>query len=179
MNLGDTLTECIAYASSQFPELLVIVTYGNHAPDLCFHMGLQLKMTFKNTPNVTIDRERQERKYVLFGKVGLGFAHGYNSKSKAAISRLLPNMVNEAPELTYKSHSGIRKFFLGDIHHEKEYMFLRGEDGQGLQVQFMRSAGRSGKYEWDNGWSGTPKSAYLWSYPKDASREWVDKIVWR
>jgi hypothetical protein len=109
-------------------------------------------------------------------------AHGYHCKTKSKLERLPANFsqdTEESSRIWYETRDGIRKAFLGDIHHEEQYQFLGGLDTVGLNVQFMRSVGNTGKYEWDNGWTGVPKTAYLWRFFESGDKENMFKEQWR
>lgn len=174
----EAVIKVIRYAAENFNSVIVPVIYGNHDEDLDFFLGMVLEQAFKNINHVQINKNRKERKYYRFGKNGFMFAHGYHSKSKRAMERLPLNFAEEATDIWSQTKGGIRKAFLGDIHNEEQYQFLRSKDSIGMNVQFMRSISNSGKYEWDQGWTGVPKSAYLWRYVEDGSKESVQKNVW-
>jgi hypothetical protein len=94
------------------------------------------------------------------------------------MQRLPLNFAEEATDIWSNTKGGIRKALLGDIHNEEQYHFLRSKDSVGMNVQFMRSVSNSGKYEWDNGWTGVPKTAYGWMFKKDGSTERTIKDIW-
>jgi hypothetical protein len=175
---SEMLIEVLRYAAEQFPVVTVPVIYGNHDEDLDFFLGMLLKHAFSSTSHVNIDYSRKERKYYRFGKCGFLMAHGYHCKTRSKMQRLPSNFAEEATDIWANTKGGIRKAFLGDIHNEEQYQFLRSKDSVGLNVQFMRSVTNSGKYEWQNGWTGVPKTAYLWTYDRKGSVENVNKKVW-
>lgn len=177
----DTLIQLIRYAAERFRDVKVIVIYGNHDYDLDFFLGMVLDRAFETTTHVTVDYKRQERKYYQYHMVGLMYAHGYHCKSKSALERLPTNFsedTDESARIWYETRGGIRKALMGDIHHEEAYQFMGGYDSQGLSIQFMRSVGNTGKYEWDNGWTGVPKTAYGWLFNKEGTSERVIKDIW-
>jgi hypothetical protein len=175
---SKSVIRIIRWAAENFHSVKVPVIYGNHDEDLDFFLGMLLEQAFDTTDHVEINRERKKRKYYRFGKNGFMFAHGYNLKSKSKMERLPINFAEEATEIWSQTKRGIRKAFLGDIHNEEQYNFLRSKDSIGMNVQFMRGISNSGKYEWDNGYTGVPKTAYLWRFFEEGNRENVNKTVW-
>jgi len=177
----EAVIEVLRYAAENFQRVVVPVVYGNHDEDLDFFLGMVLEQAFATTDHVEINKDRIERKYYKFGNNGFMFAHGYHSKRKSDIQKLPSNFsedTDKSARIWYETRGGIRKAFLADIHHEKGYQHERNKDGIGLSIQFMRSIGNQGKYEWDNGWTGVPKTAYLWRFFEEGNKEHVYKQVW-
>lgn len=177
----EAVIKVIRYAAENFQKVEVPVIYGNHDEDLDFFLGMVLEQAFANTDHVNVNKDRIERKYYKFGNNGFMFAHGYHSKRKRDIQKLPSNFsedTDKSSRIWYETRGGIRKAFLADIHHEKGYQHERNEDGIGLSIQFMRSIGNQGKYEWDNGYTGVPKTAYLWRFFEEGNKEQVFKQVW-
>jgi hypothetical protein len=174
----EAVIRVIRFAAENFSVVKVPVIYGNHDEDLDFFLGMLLNQAFESTSHVEVNYDRVERKYYQFGKTGLCYAHGYNCKTKSAMQRLPLNFAEEATEIWSATKGGIRKALLGDIHNEEQYQFLRTKDSVGVSVQFMRSVSNTGKYEWDNGWTGVPKTAYGWMFNRDGSQEKVTKDIW-
>ena len=174
----EAVIRVVRFAAENFKDVKVPVIYGNHDEDLDFFLGMLVNQAFKTTSHVDVNYDRVERKYYQYGKVGLCYAHGYHCKSKAAMQRLPLDFAEEATDIWSNTKGGIRKALLGDIHNEEQYHFLRSKDSVGLNIQFMRSVSNSGKYEWDNGWTGVPKTAYGWMFNKDGSQEKVTKDIW-
>jgi hypothetical protein len=178
----EILIRLIRYAAERFPKVIVPVVYGNHDEDLDFFLSVVLEQVFQNVDHVEIHGDKLERKYFQLGNNGIMLAHGYHCKTKSKLERLPANFsqdTEESSRIWYETRDGIRKAFLGDIHHEEQYQFLGGLDTVGLNVQFMRSVGNTGKYEWDNGWTGVPKTAYLWRFFESGDKENMFKEQWR
>jgi len=175
---SDAIIRVIRWAAENFHAVHVPVIYGNHDEDLDFFLGKLLEQAFATTSHVHVNRERKKRKYYRFGKNGFMFAHGYHLKSRSKMQKLPINFAEEATDIWSQTKGGIRKAFLGDIHNEEQYQFLRSKDSIGMNVQFMRSISNTGKWEWDNGYTGIPKTAYLWRYFEEGNRETVRKNIW-
>lgn len=175
---SKAIIECLTWAADHFPEVEVPVVYGNHDEDLDFFLGMLLEEAFSEVNHVNVNKDRTKRKYYKFGSNAFMFAHGYHCKTKSKMERLPLNFAEEATDIWSDTKGGIRKVFLGDIHNEEQHSFLRSKDSIGVNVQFMRSVSNSGKYEWDNGYTGVPKTAYLWQYNKEGNQENVRKNVW-
>jgi len=135
---------------------------SNHDQDRIHTLSFLAYKMFENTPRVTIDKGRQQRKYIKEGKNLIGFAHGDKEKNKIANLPLL--MAQE--EKKWWGQTENRQWYLGDLHHAFEYKFLKSKDFPGVTVSFLRSIGTSDEFHHDYGYIGIPKTAYadVWSY---------------
>jgi hypothetical protein len=151
---------CIDKAS-QYAKVLVPVIGGNHDEDKVNFLGIALSIAYEKNNRVTIDSDRKQRKYYMYGENMFGFAHG--DKEKLKIDHLPLMMAEEEKEMWSKTK--YREFYLGDIHHKREYKFLRGKDFIGCTVRFLRSISSQDKWHNDFGWIGVPKTAeaFIWN----------------
>jgi hypothetical protein len=172
----DMVRRCIDAARQILNELEVIMVPGNHAPDKTFYLGEVLRHVYRNADDVSIDHRRLKRKYRLEGDVLLGYSHGNETKSQKRVERLPLNMATEAEERWSKAD--FRVMFLGDIHHKKKYKILHTVDSVGCEVNFLRSVGPQNKYEFDNGFTGVPKTAQLDVFSPSGKRRWHKEKTW-
>jgi len=137
-------------------DLLVIK--GNHDEERIFYFGDTLASWFHNNPNVTIDNRPIGRKYYTFGKVLLGFSHGYYEKE----SKLDALMAHKVPDLWAKSL--FREWHLGDKHHKKDTLIKTDEFENGVMVRIFRSLADPSVWEFDKGFDGSLRAAegLLW-----------------
>ena len=172
----DMVRRCIDAARQILNELEVIMVPGNHAPDKTFYLGEVLRHVYRNADDVSVDHRRLKRKYRLEGDVLLGYSHGNETKSQKRVERLPLNMATEAEERW--SEADFRVMFLGDIHHKKKYKILHTVDSVGCEVNFLRSVGPQNKYEFDNGFTGVPKTAQLDVFSPSGKRRWHKEKTW-
>jgi hypothetical protein len=132
---------------------------------------------YRNADDVTVDNDRKTRKYRLEGDVLLGYSHGHETKSQKRVERLPLNMAVEAEDRW--SQADFRVMFLGDIHHKKKYKILSTVDSVGCEVNFLRSIGPQNEYEFDNGFTGVPKTAQLDIFSPDGKNRWHQEKSWR
>ena len=137
-------------------DLLIIK--GNHDEERIFYFGDTLASWFHNNPNVTIDNRPLGRKYYSYGKVLLGFAHGYYERD----NKLDALMAHKVPELW--ARSVYREWHLGDKHHKKDTLIKTDEMENGVMVRIFRSLADPSVWEFDKGFDGSLRAAegLLW-----------------
>jgi len=91
----------------------VIGVYGNHARLSEYALGAYLKAFFRNHPNVTVNNDPLDRKYVGFGKTLVGFAHGDETKLTD-----LPLIMMRENQSTISQYEHMI-FLTGHIHQDK------------------------------------------------------------
>lgn len=153
-----TMIELIETMSSIAPVDILIVK-GNHDEERIFYFGDTLESWFHNNPNVKVDNRPIGRKYYPYGKVLLGFAHGYYERE----NKLDSLMAYEQPKLWAESE--FREWHLGDKHHKKDSVVITDELENGVVIRILRSLADPSVWEYDKGFVGSQKSAegFLWS----------------
>jgi hypothetical protein len=136
----------------------VLIIKGNHDPERIFYFGDTLASWFHNNPNVTIDNRPIGRKYYQYGKVLLGFAHGYYERD----NKLDALMAHKVPEMW--ARSAWREWHLGDKHHKKDTLIKTDELENGVVVRIFRSLADPSVWEFDKGFDGSLHAAegLLW-----------------
>ena len=157
----DTALTSIKMVADLAPVVIPFIK-SNHDQDRIHTLSFLAYKIFENTEKVTIDKGRQQRKYIKEGKNLIGFAHGDKEKNKIPNLPLL--MAQE--EKKWWGQTENRQWYLGDLHHSFEYKFLKSKDYPGVNVSFLRSVGTSDEFHHDYGYIGIPKTAYadIWSY---------------
>jgi len=137
----------------------ILIVKGNHDEERIFYFGDTLDSWFHKNPNVKVDNRPIGRKYYPYGKVLLGFAHGYYEKE----NKLDSLMAYEQPKLW--ANSEFREWHLGDKHHKKDSVIMADEFENGVVVRILRSLADPSVWEYDKGFVGSLKSAegFLWS----------------
>jgi hypothetical protein len=137
----------------------VFIVKGNHDEERIYYFGDTLESWFRNNKNVKVDNSPKGRKYYSFGKVLLGFAHGYYERE----NKLDALMGYEVPQLW--ANSEFREYHLGDKHHKKDSLIFANEMENGVVVRILRSLASPSVWEYDKGFVGSLKAAegFLWS----------------
>jgi len=136
----------------------ILIIKGNHDEERLFYFGDTLVSWFHKNPNVSIDARPIGRKYYPYGKVLLGFAHGYYEKE----NKLDSLMAQKVPDLW--AGSVFREWHLGDKHHKKEMVIVTDECENGVVVRIHRSLADPNVWEFDKGFDGSLHAAegLLW-----------------
>ena len=153
----NLLSEVALYLSNIAPVELILVP-GNHDTVTSGYLSTSLKVLFKDNPRIEVDDSPLNRKYRLYGKTTIGFAHGELKMEKYA--ELLPY---EAKEMF--SQSEWYEFLLGDKHHEK---MVQKEEG--VVVRHLGGMTKSDVWTYANGYTTSKRRAYGILYSKDKGR---------
>ncbi|HEY6021074.1 MAG TPA: hypothetical protein VIY48_14550, partial [Candidatus Paceibacterota bacterium] len=159
--LGRLLATMMIEKCMQIAPTTCLIVKGNHDEQLNFCMGDALEVRFNGNPNVTIDNSPKGRKYKLFGKNLIGFAHGYWERL-SDLSNLMPV---ESPE--WWAVSTYREFHTGDKHHIKEYQSdfrLKAEELHGVLVRIIPSITVADGWTIDKGFVGSRRAAQSFLY---------------
>lgn len=151
------IIEAIETMTTLAPVDLLIIK-GNHDEERVFYFGDTLESWFHNNSNVTIDNRPIGRKYYSYGKVLLGFSHGYYERD----DKLDALMAHKVPDLWSKSV--YREWHLGDKHHKKDTLIKTDEMENGVMVRIFRSLADPSVWEFDKGFDGSLRAAegLLW-----------------
>jgi hypothetical protein len=149
--------EAVETMTTIAPVDLMIIK-GNHDEERIFYFGDTLESWFHNNPNVTVDNRPIGRKYYPYGKVLLGFAHGYYERD----SKLDALMAHKVPDMWAASR--FREWHLGDKHHKKDTLIKTDEMENGVMVRIFRSLADPSVWEFDKGFDGSLRAAegLLW-----------------
>lgn len=154
--IGFSLIRSCIDKAKQIAKVYCPVIKGNHSEEKDFYFGFALDVAYELDANVSIEKNQHQRKYFEYGVNLLGFGHG--DKEKRKIAQLPLVMAEEQKQMWARTK--YRQFYLGDLHHEIEYQFLKGKDFVGCKVQFLRSVGGTDLWHYDNGYIGVSKTAY-------------------
>jgi len=137
-----------------FGNVYVPIIYGNHSVDSEYFLGMCLEILYAGNNDVIIQNEKKQRKYYRYGANLFGFAHG--DKEKKNVDKL--PLIMATDNAKDWGNTKYRTFFLGDIHHNQEFKFLRAKDNAGCTVEFLRSVGVTDSWHEDNGYVGIPRT---------------------
>lgn len=163
----DLLRRCIDKAR-QIADVTLIPVPGNHDHSRIDYLLECLLLIYETQNDVEVLDNHRDRKYYRYGAWLFGFSHGDKRYKAQDIPQLM------ATDAQAKKHwSDIDKgvFFLGHIHHEKRYDYMKSNDFRGCKVMFLRSVGTTDQWHWAQGYTGIPKTAYAFLYSKDGNRE--------
>lgn len=158
---------------SQIAPVQIPIIKGNHDEERIFYFGDTIESWFNRNPNVSVDNRPIGRKYVSYGKVLLGLAHGYYEK----IDKLDSLMAYEEPQLWAKSL--YREWHLGDKHHKKDIVLKTHEYPNGVVVRILRSLADPSVWEYDKQFVGSLKAAegFLWQKEQGLFAQFTSKGV--
>lgn len=145
---------------------------GNHDKDKVFHLGEVIQALFEENENVILTMNKDKRKYVVYNKVLLGFAHGDVAKRKVA--NLPTAMAIEKPEDWGRVNH--RCWILGDIHHKEEYKSLQTLEHNGVDIKFLRPATSADSWHHDSMWITSKKSISYIIYRDSGKRITEDEL---
>lgn len=140
--------------------VIVLIIPGNHDTQSCFHLGEVLKAWYRGIVDVTVDNEPRLRKYVLWGKVLLGFTHGGKDYPKLDSMPLL--MATEVPQMW--AVTTWREWHLGHWHAKKETKYIAGDTWNGVHVRIIPALCGTDAWHYQHGFTGNWRAAevYIW-----------------
>ena len=158
----ETLRRCIDKASI-YAKVKVVLVISNHDADKLFFLGQMINATYEYDKNIEVDTSTASRKYIQYGINLLGFSHGNYEKNYLSTlpATIMIENKNIMPKIDYIHH------FCGDIHHKETYQSLSTKDLKGCTISFLRALSEIGKWEYQEGYVGIPKTAESYIFVKD------------
>ncbi len=117
----------------QIAPVRVLVVPGNHDTQRLWYLGDVLSAWFRCVSDVTIDHTSHPRKYVVFGRSMIGFAHGHAEKH----DKLPMLMAVERPQEWAATR--FREWHVGHFHSKKTKVFVAHQDLHSVQVRILPS----------------------------------------
>lgn len=111
----------------------VVRVPSNHDFQSMFYMGDLLEVYYEKTKDVKINNLPTTRKYVRFGKCGIGFTHGDNEKHTDLPMIMLRENQREWSDVSFM------EWHLGHFHKRKQINFLGTDEFHGISIKFLRS----------------------------------------
>jgi len=169
------MIETILKLSSIAPVKVKVVP-GNHDFQKSFYLGDVLEAYFDGNENVEVDNSPRTRKYHIWGKCLIGFAHG--SRKDEGEARLLNNMKHECAKEW--GETIYREWHCGDIHHYKEMrqrergngearinnLDKYAEDIDGIVIKYLRTLMFNDEWEAKKGYI-SQKGAHMFIWNKE------------
>lgn len=131
--IGCNLAGWMIERCAEIAPTKVIVIPGNHDTTLAFTMGVVMEAQFAGDKRVTFDNSPAPRKYELFGKNLIGFAHGHEEKE----NDYAQVMAVERPQDW--AASICREWHLGHFHTGRKRDPLTVHDKMGATIRRIRS----------------------------------------
>jgi len=138
----------------------VVVIKGNHDEERIFYLGEVLDAWFSKNPNVEVDNKAIGRKYYLYGKNLIGFAHGSDVKP----DKLEGLMPLEVPDKW--AASKYREWHTGHVHHLYK-LNNDAEENLGIVVRSLRSLVPADAWTFDHGFVGALRAAESFVWDKE------------
>tara|TARA_B110000977_G_C11088432_1_gene495724 strand:+ start:5614 stop:6915 length:1302 start_codon:yes stop_codon:yes gene_type:complete len=158
------LVEAIEKARSVAP-VDVIVVPGNHDSIASFVLGQILGTYFTNVEDVCIHSANdQPRKYIQYGEVLLGFAHGHAEKARS-----LPMlMATEASQAWGQTRH--REIHVGHLHHTRDTHFLGANETDGVILRVIPSISGLDRWHASKGYRSQRAALAFVYHPKSGQK---------
>jgi hypothetical protein len=152
------IEEVVERARSLSPQVKVVMIPGNHDHQRTFYLGEVLRAFYRKSSDVEVDNAPKPRKYELWKRVLLGWAHGHREKAKD-----LPLlMAVESPHEW--GLSAWREWQIGHYHARKQYHYMPLVDERGVVVRVLPSLSGVDAWHAEQGFVGANKTATLIIY---------------
>lgn len=140
------LVEAIEKARAVAP-VDVIVVPGNHDSIASFVLGQILGVYFASVQDVRVHNQNdQPRKYLRYGEVLLGYAHGHSEKARS-----LPMLMATEAALAW-GKTRHREIHLGHLHHTRDTHFLGSNEIDGVILRVIPSLSATDRYHASQGY---------------------------
>lgn len=155
----------------EFTNVHVVSVKGNHDHDSSYYLAQVIEALFENEEDVTLDLNKDKRKYFFLHKVLIMFGHG--DVEKRRIKDLPTAMAIECP--TQWGEANHRQVILGDVHHKEEYKSLSTLEHNGVEIKFFRPTTNADAWHVDSLWIGSKKSISYIVYKNDGERQLTEE----
>lgn len=159
----ELLIDGIAKLSKLAP-VEVFYVQGNHDTQISFYATSNIKSWFRNDDNVTVEVTMSPRKYIEFGNVLIGFAHG--DKEKKRIDSIMQVEARESWGRT-KYH----EWHLAHFHSEQT------RENGGVIVRHLSSPTGSDTWHCESGYVGAIRKCQCFIWSKDYGLKSIFNIV--
>lgn len=142
----------VAIYCSNYADVEIIMTSGNHDTQKVYYLGEVLKAWFDGDPHITVDNRPMLYKYIQYGNSLLGITHGHNVK----MDRMPGIMATDAYQLW--GATKYREVHMGHLHSEtsREY--------PGCTVRICKAMSPASAWSIDAGYRSIPMSqSFLWN----------------
>jgi predicted transcriptional regulator len=149
--------ECVKIAPVE-----VVIVPGNHDTVSTFTLGVALEAFYDSHPSIVVNNTPRKRKYVSYGQVLLGFAHG----DKEPVNKLPSIMPVETVDLWGASR--FREFHLGHFHTSKRQDAKPVQGENGVRLRYIQSLTGVDAWHAEQGYIGEPGAAeaFIWHAAK-------------
>ncbi len=153
-------------AYSQIAPVDVVLVAGNHDEEIAYFALELLAAWYRGSKVVNVWDNLQQRKYVWFGKILIGYDHGSNG-----FKRLPGNMSVEAPEAWGKTR--LREWHTGHLHK------LSVDEEQGVTVRRLPSLTATDAWHKGEGFVGAlcRSQAFQWCRHDGLHSIW-ERAIW-
>lgn len=143
----------------------VIIVPGNHDTHAVLAIGELLDAIYENCREITVHNDHtQPRKYISYGDILLGFAHGHNEKANS-----LPMlMAFEAADAWGRSRH--REIHVGHLHHTRDTHYLGSNEADGVLIRVIPSLSASDRWHASKGYRSQRAALAFVYHPADGQR---------
>lgn len=141
------------------PNVRVVLIPGNHDETSSWWLCQVLEAHYRETPGITFDISAIARKYFLWERVLLGFAHGHLIQPAKAIG----NLFSEARDLI--SASTYCEIHAGHKHHREEFELSKTLSNEhAITLRRNPSLASTDAWHYGRGFTGADRMAIAWRY---------------
>lgn len=151
----DLMTETIERLTTVCGKVTVLIVAGNHDRQKVFYLGEYLNAWFKDNKRVVIENSPNNRKYLKFGAVLLGWTHGNEEKH----TDLPLIMAREQPKAWGECKH--YRWATGHFHH------MTTKDYKGVIVDILPSLCATDQYHAKKGYVGNWRGSQAFLYDKE------------
>ena len=143
----------------------VMVVPGNHDSVASFALGEVLGAIYHDSEEVTIHHtNNQPRKYLSYGDILLGYAHGHLEKAQS-----LPMLMASEAAAAW-GNSRHREIHVGHLHHTRDTHYLGTNEVDGVIVRVIPSLSASDRWHADKGYRSQRAALAFTYHPKNGQR---------
>lgn len=144
--------------STEIAPVDIVIVPSNHDFQSIFYLGDLLECYYEKNKNITVDNQPKARKYIQYGKCGLGFTHGNEENhNDLAMIMLRENQKNWM-------HVEFMEWHLGHFHKKKQMQYKNTDDYKGVTIRLLRSLSSADAWHYTKGYIGSIKGAesFIW-----------------
>lgn len=135
---------------------------GNHDTLMSYMFIKCLKAQFMENKNVTVDNEKDSRKFEVYGRNLIGFTHGNEEKLN-----MLPLIMADAKPKVWATEPVTREWHVGHFHKKKEMQFLASDSFGSVTVKVIPSICGTDAWHYKKGYVNGKRVAESFLYHKE------------
>lgn len=154
----NAIHESVLTAAKYSAKVRLLVIPGNHDWESSYHLSRVLAAYYRNEARVSVVDSPKSRRYVRWGVVLLGFAHGNLMK----MGDMATLMAHDQGKIW--GETKFRVWHMGHIHKAKGLKHLSFDGVHGVEVEHLESIAGTDAWHHENGFVGMPRrlTGFVW-----------------